>query len=78
MRAIAEAQGLVTFNKKDSTGICFIGERKFKDFLQKYLPAQPGDIVTVDGVTIGRHEGLMYHTLGQRKGLAYWWFTRWC
>lgn len=70
VRAIAEAQGLVTFNKKDSTGICFIGERKFKDFLQKYLPAQPGDIITVDGDIIGRHEGLMYHTLGQRKGLG--------
>jgi len=70
VRAIAEQQGLITANKKDSTGICFIGERKFKDFLQKYLPAQPGDIVSVDGETIGRHEGLMYHTLGQRKGLG--------
>jgi len=70
VRAIAEAQGLVTHNKKDSTGICFIGERKFKDFLQKYLPAQPGDIYTVDGQKIGQHEGLMYHTLGQRKGLG--------
>ncbi|MBU2277563.1 MAG: tRNA 2-thiouridine(34) synthase MnmA, partial [Gammaproteobacteria bacterium] len=70
VRAIAEQQGLITANKKDSTGICFIGERKFKDFLQKYLPAQPGDIVSVDGDTIGRHEGLMYHTLGQRKGLG--------
>lgn len=70
VRAIAEQQGLVTAAKKDSTGICFIGERKFKDFLQKYLPAQPGDIVTVDGDVIGRHEGLMYHTLGQRKGLG--------
>jgi tRNA-specific 2-thiouridylase len=70
VRAIAEQQGLITHNKKDSTGICFIGERKFKDFLQKYLPAQPGDIVTVDGDTIGQHEGLMYHTLGQRKGLG--------
>jgi tRNA-specific 2-thiouridylase len=69
VRRIAEAQGLVTHNKKDSTGICFIGERKFKDFLQQYLPAQPGDIVTVDGDTIGEHQGLMYHTLGQRKGL---------
>ena len=70
MRAIAEQQGLITHDKKDSTGICFIGERKFKDFLQKYLPAQPGDIITVDGEKIGRHEGLMYHTLGQRKGLG--------
>jgi tRNA-uridine 2-sulfurtransferase len=70
VRAIAEQQGLVTHDKKDSTGICFIGERKFKDFLQQYLPAQPGDIVSVDGDIIGRHEGLMYHTLGQRKGLG--------
>lgn len=70
VRAIAEAQGLVTHDKKDSTGICFIGERKFKDFLQKYLPAQPGDIYTVAGQKIGRHEGPMYHTLGQRKGLG--------
>lgn len=69
VRKIAEEQGLVTHNKKDSTGICFIGERKFKDFLQKYLPAQPGDIETPEGKVIGRHDGLMYHTLGQRKGL---------
>jgi tRNA-specific 2-thiouridylase len=71
VRAIAEQQGLVTHDKKDSTGICFIGERKFKDFLQQYLPAQPGEIVSIDdGKVIGRHEGLMYHTLGQRKGLG--------
>ena len=71
VRAIAEQQGLVTHDKKDSTGICFIGERKFKDFLQQYLPAQPGEIVSIDdGKIIGRHEGLMYHTLGQRKGLG--------
>lgn len=71
VRAIAEQQGLVTHDKKDSTGICFIGERKFKDFLQQYLPAQPGNIVSIDdGKIIGRHEGLMYHTLGQRKGLG--------
>ncbi|KGQ31809.1 tRNA 2-thiouridylase [Gallibacterium genomosp. 2] len=69
VRQIAEDLGLVTAKKKDSTGICFIGERKFKDFLARYLPAQPGDIRTVDGEVIGRHEGLMYHTLGQRKGL---------
>lgn len=69
VRAIAEEQGLITHDKKDSTGICFIGERKFKDFLQKYLPAQPGDIYTVEGDKIGQHDGLMYHTLGQRKGL---------
>lgn len=69
VRKIAEAQDLVTHDKKDSTGICFIGERKFKDFLQQYLPAQPGDIVSVDGTVLGSHQGLMYHTLGQRKGL---------
>lgn len=69
VRRIAEEQGLITHNKKDSTGICFIGERKFKDFLQQYIPAQPGDIETPEGKVIGRHDGLMYHTLGQRKGL---------
>ncbi|MFU2076203.1 tRNA 2-thiouridine(34) synthase MnmA [Gallibacterium anatis] len=69
VRQIAEDLGLVTAKKKDSTGICFIGERKFKDFLARYLPAQPGDIRTVDGEVIGHHDGLMYHTLGQRKGL---------
>jgi len=69
VRAIAEKAGLVTHNKKDSTGICFIGERKFKDFLGKYLPAQPGIIESAEGDAIGHHDGLMYHTLGQRKGL---------
>jgi tRNA-uridine 2-sulfurtransferase len=69
VREIALAQGLVTHDKKDSTGICFIGERKFKDFLGRYLPAQPGNIETTDGQVIGQHDGLMYHTLGQRKGL---------
>jgi tRNA-specific 2-thiouridylase len=69
VRAIAEREGLITHDKKDSTGICFIGERKFKDFLQRYLPAQPGEIETAEGEIIGKHEGLMYHTLGQRKGL---------
>ena len=69
VRRIAEAQELVTHDKKDSTGICFIGERKFKDFLAQYLPAQPGPIVTAEGEPIGEHQGLMYHTLGQRKGL---------
>ncbi|WP_250883960.1 tRNA 2-thiouridine(34) synthase MnmA [Glaciecola sp. XM2] len=69
VRKIAEHHGLLTHNKKDSTGICFIGERKFKDFLGQYLPAKPGIIETVDGEQIGQHEGLMYHTLGQRKGL---------
>jgi tRNA-specific 2-thiouridylase len=69
VREIALEQDLVTHNKKDSTGICFIGERKFKDFLAQYLPAQPGEIETAEGKVIGKHEGLMYHTLGQRKGL---------
>ncbi len=70
VRRIAEQLELATAKKKDSTGICFIGERKFRDFLARYLPAQPGPIVTVDGQTIGEHQGLMYHTLGQRKGLG--------
>lgn len=70
VRAIAEKLGLITAKKKDSTGICFIGERKFKEFLSRYLPAQPGKIETVDGEVIGEHQGLMYHTLGQRKGLG--------
>jgi len=70
VREIAEKLGLVVAKKKDSTGICFIGERKFKEFLQRYLPAQPGEIVDEAGQVIGRHDGLMYHTLGQRKGLG--------
>lgn len=70
VRKIAEELDLITAKKKDSTGICFIGERKFRDFLGRYLPAQPGKIVTVDGDEIGQHQGLMYHTLGQRKGLG--------
>ena len=69
VRKIAAALGLVTHDKKDSTGICFIGERKFTDFLKQYLPAQPGPIVSAEGETLGEHQGLMYHTLGQRKGL---------
>ncbi|MFM2482670.1 tRNA 2-thiouridine(34) synthase MnmA [Celerinatantimonas sp. YJH-8] len=69
VRRIAEEQGLVTADKKDSTGICFIGERKFTEFLQQYLPAHPGPIETCEGEIIGEHQGLMYHTLGQRKGL---------
>jgi tRNA-specific 2-thiouridylase len=70
VRRIAEENGLVTAGKKDSTGICFIGERRFKDFLQQYLPAQPGRIETPEGEDIGEHNGLMYHTLGQRQGLG--------
>ena len=70
VRKIAEDLDLITAKKKDSTGICFIGERKFREFLGRYLPAQPGKIITVDGDEIGEHQGLMYHTLGQRKGLG--------
>ena len=69
VRELARRLGFVTHDKKDSTGICFIGERKFKDFLQRFLPAQPGDIITDRGDVIGRHDGLMYHTIGQRQGL---------
>ena len=70
VRQIAEEHDLITAKKKDSTGICFIGERRFKDFLQQYLPAQKGDIVTDDGHIIGTHDGLMYYTLGQRGGIG--------
>ena len=70
VRQIAEEHDLITAKKKDSTGICFIGERRFKDFLQQYLPAQKGDIVTDDHKTIGTHDGLMYYTLGQRGGIG--------
>ena len=69
VRAIAEENGLATAKKKDSTGICFIGERNFRKFLQQYLPAQPGKIETLSGETVGEHIGLMYYTLGQRRGL---------
>ncbi|WP_354009504.1 tRNA 2-thiouridine(34) synthase MnmA [Endozoicomonas lisbonensis] len=70
VRRLAEEHDLITHNKKDSTGICFIGERRFRDFLKQYLPAQPGDIITEAGDTIGKHSGLMYHTIGQRQGLG--------
>ncbi len=70
VRELAEQHGLITAKKKDSTGICFIGERRFTDFLKQYLPAQPGVIETVDGVELGQHSGLMYHTIGQRQGLG--------
>jgi len=69
VRQIALEQELITHDKRDSTGICFIGERRFKDFLARFLPAQPGEIQTPEGQTIGRHDGLMYYTLGQRQGL---------
>jgi tRNA-specific 2-thiouridylase len=70
VRKLAEQHDLVTADKKDSTGICFIGERKFADFLKQYIPAQPGNIVTENGEVIGKHQGLMYHTIGQRQGLG--------
>lgn len=71
LREIARNQGLATADKKDSTGICFIGERDFKEFLSKYLPAKPGEIRTIEGNELmGTHDGLMYYTLGQRKGLG--------
>ena len=69
VRAIARESDLPVHSKKDSTGICFIGERRFKDFLQTYLPANPGDIVDLEERVIGQHDGLMFHTLGQRQGL---------
>jgi len=70
VRQLAREAGLVTHDKKDSTGICFIGERNFRAFLKQYLPTEPGIIETVDGEVVGKHEGLMYYTIGQRKGLG--------
>ena len=70
VRQIAREHGLDTAEKKDSTGVCFIGERNFKKFLSGFLPAQPGDMVTPEGEIVGHHDGLMYYTLGQRKGLG--------
>ncbi|HYM34084.1 MAG TPA: tRNA 2-thiouridine(34) synthase MnmA, partial [Steroidobacteraceae bacterium] len=69
VRRIAKSLALPVHDKKDSTGICFIGERPFEEFLSKYLPAQPGVIETTEGETLGQHRGLMYYTLGQRQGL---------
>ncbi len=70
VRKLAARHGLDNAEKKDSTGICFIGERRFRDFLERYLPAQPGEIHSLDGQCLGRHRGLMYHTIGQRQGLG--------
>lgn len=70
IRELAKKNNLITHDKKDSTGICFIGERRFTTFLEKFLPAKPGVIHTIDGESIGTHNGLMYYTLGQRKGLG--------
>ena len=69
VRAIAEKYDLATAKKKDSTGICFIGERNFRNFLQSYIPSKKGEMVTTDGKVIGEHLGLMYYTIGQRRGL---------
>ncbi|MEO7917433.1 MAG: tRNA 2-thiouridine(34) synthase MnmA [Dokdonella sp.] len=70
VRRIAREAGLPVHDKKDSTGICFIGERDFREFLGHYIPAQAGDILTPEGVRVGEHEGAMYYTLGQRNGLG--------
>ncbi|MEW9900928.1 tRNA 2-thiouridine(34) synthase MnmA [Chitinivorax sp. PXF-14] len=70
VRKLAEEACLPNFAKKDSTGICFIGERPFREFLNRYLPRTPGPMVTPEGRVMGQHEGLMYHTIGQRKGLG--------
>src|SRR5690606_25621654 len=69
VREIARQAGLATSEKKDSTGICFIGERPFQEFLARYLQREPGEMQTPDGKSVGRHNGLMYYTLGQRQGL---------
>ncbi len=70
VRRLAEQAQFSNHAKKDSTGICFIGERKFKNFLSQYLPAQPGKMQTPEGKSMGQHDGLMYYTLGQRQGLG--------
>ncbi len=70
VRRIAREAGLPNHARKDSTGICFIGERPFREFLARYLPPQPGEIRSLDGRLLGHHQGLMYHTIGQRQGLG--------
>lgn len=70
VRRLAREAGLETHDKKDSTGICFIGERPFQQFLARFLSPRPGDIENVDGIRVGQHEGLMYYTIGQRQGLG--------
>ncbi|MBJ12944.1 MAG: tRNA 2-thiouridine(34) synthase MnmA [Candidatus Marinimicrobia bacterium] len=70
VRKKAVEYGFLNHNKKDSTGICFIGERHFKDFLKQYIPSQPGEITTTDGLVVGQHEGSMFYTIGQRQGLG--------
>jgi tRNA-specific 2-thiouridylase len=70
VREIAKYLSFINSDKKDSTGICFIGERRFKDFLNRFLPAKSGDIQTTDGNIIGKHDGVMYYTIGQRQGIG--------
>lgn len=70
VRKLAAKHKFTVHDKKDSTGICFIGERKFRDFLQRFIPAQPGIIESTEGVAVGEHSGLMYYTIGQRQGLG--------
>ncbi len=70
VRRIAQQNSFDTFDKKDSTGICFIGERKFRDFLQNYIPAKHGEIRTLNDEVVGKHEGVMFYTMGQRQGLG--------
>jgi tRNA-specific 2-thiouridylase len=70
VREIARRAGLAVHDKKDSTGICFIGERPFREFLNRYLPDNPGEVRTPEGKLVGRHHGLMFHTIGQRQGLG--------
>lgn len=70
VRAIAKKHGLATSEKKDSTGVCFIGKRDFKEFLSKYIAAKPGNFETMDGKVVGKHDGCAYYTIGQRKGLG--------
>ena len=70
VREVSAEAGLINSKKKDSTGVCFIGERSFKPFLKQFLPAQPGEMQTLSGRVVGRHDGLMYYTLGQRRGLG--------
>lgn len=70
VREIAKKAGIPVWEKKDSTGICFIGERNFRRFLAEYIPMKEGEIVTPEGVVVGKHEGVYYYTIGQRKGLG--------
>src|SRR5262249_61039648 len=70
VRRIAKEAGLHNFAKRDSTGICFIGERPFREFLNRYLPTKPGPMRTPEGRTVGEHVGLSFYTIGQRKGVG--------